>query len=117
MYFTPRMLQGVFPFEGQGLDRPQPVDGRLSYVVPEGSRTQLVYFRAGNSAGELVCATLMRDGEPMRLFPVGARNDCHVSLAVIEDLLPGTRLEVVLAAPEGVRGQLVVDVGLVETRD
>lgn len=89
----------------------------LSYRVPAERRAQLVYFRAGNGASELVCATLLRNGTPMRLFPVGARSDCHVSLAVIEDLLPETLLEVVVSAPEGVSGDLVVDIGLVEMPD
>jgi hypothetical protein len=36
----------------------------------------------------------------------------HVPLAVVEDIFPESRLEVLLAAPEGVSGMVVVDVGL-----
>jgi len=111
---TPRFLQGVFPFEGKGLDRPLPVDAALSYVVPDGVRAQAVYLRAGNSSPELVCLVLMRDGHPMRYFPVGARGDVHVPLRVVEDLDSGTTVEVHLAAPAGVAGSVVVDLGLVE---
>ena len=49
MHTTPRFLQGVFGFEGKGLDRPVPLDGSLSYVVPAGVVTQPVYFRGGTT--------------------------------------------------------------------
>ena len=111
---TPRFLQGVYPFEGKGLDRPAPIDAALSYVVPDGAIAQAVYFRGGNSAGELVCAVLMRDGKPMRYFPIGAKSDVHVPLRVVEDLDAGTSVEVHLAARAGISGTVVVDLGLVE---
>jgi assimilatory nitrate reductase catalytic subunit len=38
----------------------------------------------------------------------------HVPLRVVEDLPGGCVLELHAAAPEGVTGQLVVDLGLVE---
>lgn len=117
MYSTPRMLMGAFPFEGAGLEVLRPVHEELSYVVPEGRRAQFVYFRGGNSSDELIYAALLRDGEPMRLFPIGAKSGCHVPLAVIEDLLPGTRLEIFLGAPHGVSGIFVTDVGFVETEE
>lgn len=117
MYSKPHQLLGVFPFEGRGLAQPMSLGEAVTYVVPAGRRAQLVYFRAGNNCDEVVCATLLRNGSPMRLFPVGARADTHVSLAVIEDLLPQTRLEVALSAPKGVSGELVLDLGIVEFPD
>ena len=114
MSSTPRFLQGVFAFEGKGLDQPLPVDGALSYVVPDGLHAQPVYFRGGNSADELVCVVLMRDGRPMRYFPIGAKGSVHVALRVVEDLDSGTAVELHLAAPAGVTGTVVVDLGLVE---
>jgi hypothetical protein len=114
VHSTPRFLQGVFPFEGKGLDRPAPLGPELSYVVPDGVSTQAVYFRGGNAAAELVCAVLIRDGRPMRYFPIGARGDVHVSLRVVEDLPAGTSVELMLAAPAGVTGTVIVDLGLVE---
>ena len=107
MYSKPQLLQGVFPFEGRGLHNPYPLSSALSYTVPVGKRTQFVYFRAGNSSGELIYVTLMRDGTPMRLFPIGARGDVHVALAVVEDLMSGTKLEAYVAAPEGDRKSVV----------
>jgi assimilatory nitrate reductase catalytic subunit len=83
-------------------------------VVPPGLQAQLVYFRGGNSSSELVYVVLVRDGDPMRYFPMGARGDSHVSLRVVEDLLSDTRLEVHLAAPEASSGFAVIDIGLVE---
>lgn len=114
MYSKPTLLQGIYPFEGHGLSSPHPLAGGLTYTVPVGKRSQFVYFRAGNSAAELICVTLIRDGEPMRLFPVGARGDVHVALAVVEDLMSGTKLEAFVAAPDGVSGTVVLDIGLVE---
>ncbi|MEU4236946.1 molybdopterin oxidoreductase [Actinoplanes sp. NPDC026619] len=114
MHSTPRFLQGVFPFEGKGLDRPAPLGPELSYLVPDGASAQAVYFRGGNAAAELVCAVLMRDGRPMRYFPIGAKGDVHVSLRVVEDLPAGSTIELWLAAPVGTIGTVIVDLGLVE---
>ncbi|MBV9850342.1 MAG: molybdopterin oxidoreductase [Armatimonadetes bacterium] len=114
MYSKPQFLQGVYPFAGQGLTNPHLLSPELTYTVPVGKRTQFIYFRAGNSAAEMVYVSLMRDGNPMRLFPIGARGDVHVALAVVEDLMSGTKLETFIAAPENVSGQVVLDIGLVE---
>jgi assimilatory nitrate reductase catalytic subunit len=114
MHSTPRFLQGIFPFEGQGVDKPAPVHDTLTYTVPMGITTQPLYFRGGNSTDELVTVVLVRDGAPMRYFPIGARADTHVALAVVEDLDDGTVLELHLAAREGLSGTVVVDLGLVE---
>ena len=114
MQTTPRFLQGVFPFVGEGLEKPILLAPSLSYVVPLGSTAQPLYFRGGNSTDELVTVVLVRDGAPMRYFPIGARGSVHVALAVVEDLLADTRIEVFVAAAEGLAGTLVVDLGLVE---
>ena len=114
MYSKPKLLQGVFAFEGKGLMTPAPLDAALDYAVPEGKRAQLIYFRAGNSADHLIYVLLMRDGKPMRYFPLGAKSDTHVALAVVEDMLTGTTLQTFLAAPEGVSGHVVIDIGLQE---
>jgi assimilatory nitrate reductase catalytic subunit len=111
---NPRFLQGVYPFEGKGIESPFLLDSALSYTVPPGVITQPVYFRGGNTAAELVYVVLVRDGAPMRYFPIGAKGDVHIPLRVVEDLDGGTILELHLAAPEGVGGALVVDLGLVE---
>ncbi|MGY1743832.1 MULTISPECIES: molybdopterin oxidoreductase family protein [unclassified Blastococcus] len=111
---TPRFLQGVYPVTGEGLAKPGPVDAALRYTVPAGATAQALYFRGGNSTGELVYVLLLRDGEPMRWFPIGAKGDVHVPLRVVEDLPGGTVVELHAAAPEGVTGELVVDLGLVE---
>jgi assimilatory nitrate reductase catalytic subunit len=110
----PRFLQGVFPITGEGLAKPGPIDPALRYTVPNGQSAQALYFRGGNSTGELVYVLLVRDGEPMRWFPIGARSDTHVPLRVVEDLTGGTVVELHAAAPEGVTGELVLDLGLVE---
>ena len=68
MHSTPRFLQGIFPFEGQGVDKPVPVHDSLTYTVPMGITTQPLYFRGGNSTDELVTVVLLRDGAPMRYF-------------------------------------------------
>jgi hypothetical protein len=111
---TPRFLQGVFPYEGQGLDAPFLLDPSLAYAVPPGASTQPVYFRGGNSAEDMIYLILMRNGAPMRYFPIATKGSTHVSLRVVEDLLSDTVLEVFLGAPKGLSGTVVVDVGLVE---
>ena len=113
MNSTPRFLQGVFAFEGKGLDQPAPI-GVPGYAVPAGVVAQAVYFRGGNSAGELISVVLIRDGSPMRYFPIGAKGDVHIPLRVVEDLDSGTALELWVAAPPGVTGTVVIDFGLVE---
>jgi hypothetical protein len=50
----------------------------------------------------------------MRYFPLGAKGAIHVPLAVVEDLHPESSLEVLLAAPAGVSGTVVIDIGLME---
>lgn len=110
----PRFLQGLFDFEGNGLDKPLLIDDSLRYVVPAGSVTQPVYFRGGNSADEMIAVVLFRDGQPMRYFPIAAKGATHVALRVVEDLLADTVLELHVAAPTGCAGTVIVDLGLVE---
>ena len=83
-------------------------------MVPDGTVAQALYFRGGNTTDELVTVVLMRDGVPMRYFPIGAKSDVHVPLRVVEDLEGGTAVELYLAAPDGLAGTVVVDLGLVE---
>lgn len=109
---TPRILTGMHPFAGVGYDEPMPVG--VSYSVPADRRAQLLYIRAGNSAPEMITVVLMRDGDPMRLFPIGAKGAVHIPLVVVEDLTPETRLELRVAAPAGTGGTLALDMGLVE---
>ncbi|UXA16198.1 molybdopterin oxidoreductase [Mycobacterium sp. SMC-4] len=111
---SPRFLQGAFEFDGAGYDKPVALDTSLRYVVPAGAIAQPVYFRGGNSTKQMVTVVLLRDGAPMRYFPIAAKGATHVALRVVEDLLADTVLELQIAAPEGVQGTVVVDLGLVE---
>ncbi len=110
----PQFLNGVYAFAGTGYDKVAPLSEKLVYVVPSDRRAQLIYLRAGNSSSEMMYLTLMRDGVPMRYFPIAAKGAEHVSLAVVEDLEPETRIEVFFAAPAQAQGSLVLDVGLLE---
>jgi len=114
MISRPAFLQGAFPFEGSGLDKPAPLHPDLVYAVPPGRTAQALYFRGGNSTDDLVAVVLVRDGVPMRWFPIGARAGTHVALAVVEDVEEGSTLELHVAARQGLTGTLVVDLGLVE---
>jgi hypothetical protein len=109
----PKFIQGIFAFAGAGYAEPVPLVG-ASYAVPSDKRVQPLYFRAGNSSAEMVAIMLMRDGKLMRYFPIGAGSSSHVQLAVVEDLAPDTKLDLMIAAPEGAGGTVVVDLGLVE---
>jgi assimilatory nitrate reductase catalytic subunit len=110
---NPRFIQGVFPFEGKGLESPTALPG-TEYSVPADKRAQFVYLRAGNSAHELIYLVLTRDGKPMRYFPIGSHASVHVPLAVVEDIFPESKLGLLIGAPKGVSGTVVVDVGLLE---
>jgi hypothetical protein len=111
----PRFIQGAFSFTGRGLASPHPLADSARYTVPADKRAQLVYMRGGNSSDSLACLVLTRDGKPMRYFPIGARASVHVPLAVVEDIFPESKLEVLVAAPEGVSGTVIVDFGLLES--
>ena len=113
MSSTPHFLQGVFAFTGSGLTKPGPIDPSLTYTVPSGLTAQPLYFRGGNSSDELIYVTLTRDGSPMRTFPMGAKSSVNVPLRVVEDVDPDSVLELVIAAPEGTAGEVVVDFGMV----
>jgi hypothetical protein len=110
----PRFLNGVYSFQGSGYEKIAPLSDKLVYAVPSDKRAQLIYFRAGNSCGDMIFLVLMRDGQPMRYFPLAAKGSEHVPLAVVEDLEPDTKLEVFIGAPAGVSGAVVIDVGLLE---
>ena len=75
---------------------------------------QTLYFRGGNSSAELITVVLMRDGVPMRFFPIGAKGDVHVPLRVVEDIEGGSVIELQLVAELGTSGSVVVDLGMVE---
>jgi hypothetical protein len=111
---TPRFVQAIRTYVGVGLDDYQPFDPPLRYAVPADASAQCVYFRGGNSGDELVCVVLTRDGEPMRLFPIGAAASIHVPLRITEDLVDDSVLELHVSAPRGAEGTVVVDLGLLE---
>ncbi len=75
MLETPRFIQGVYSFEGLGLEQPVPLHPAVGYTVPRDKRAQLIYLRAGNSTSELVYLLLKATATPMRYFPIGARDD------------------------------------------
>jgi hypothetical protein len=111
---TPKFIQGVFTFRGAGLTRPAPLTPAATYKVPYDRRAQLIYLRAGNATAELVYLVLTRGGKSMRLFPVGAKDAVHVPLSIVEDVEPESELELCIAAPEGLDGAVVVDMGILE---
>ena len=73
-----------------------------------------MYFRGGNHSPELICVVLTRDGEPMRLFPIGAHNALHIPLRITESLLTDTELELHVAAAAGATGTVILDLGILE---
>ena len=107
-------IQGLFPYVGSGLENPVPFSTPLTYIVPQDKRAQTVYFRAGNPSPELIYLVLTRRGTPMRYFPVGAKDGIHVPLSVLEDIAPGSIVELLIAAPRGIESTVLIDVGLME---
>jgi hypothetical protein len=110
----PAFIQGVFEFEGCGLDKPVAFPSPAIYKVPADKRAQTIYFRAGNAAAEMIYLVLARSGEAMRYFPVGAKSSVHVALAVLEDLSPGSNMEALIAAPQGLKSSVILDIGFME---
>ena len=89
------------PSRARAWTSPRRIAPELAYVVPEGVVSQALYFRGGNSTDELVSLVLMRDGVPMRYFPIGAKSDVHVPLRVVEDIDGGSVVELRLARAGG----------------
>jgi hypothetical protein len=114
MLEKPAFIQGVFAFEGLGLEKPIAFAVRAVYQVPADKRAQSVYFRAGNPSGEMIYLVLAAGGRAMRYFPVGAKGATHVPLAVIEDISPGTEVEILVAGPAGMKSSVLIDAGFVE---
>ena len=114
METTPRFFNGVYAFTGAGLAAPALLDAALTYTVPGDKRTQMIYFRGGNSADAMVAVSVLRDGKPFRTFPIGAKGAVSVPLAVVEDIMPDSKVEVYVGAPEGVSGHIVLDIGMLE---
>lgn len=114
MLEKPAFIQGLFEFEGRGLNRPISFPSPATYAVPPDKRAQTIYFRAGNASEEMIYLLLTRGGRTMRYFPVGAKSSVHVALAVIEDLSPGSAIEIRVGAPQGLKSTVVLDVGFME---
>jgi hypothetical protein len=110
----PAFIQGLFEYEGRGLNSPVSFSSPATYNVPVDKRAQTIYFRAGNPAPELIYMVLARRGRAMRFFPVGAKGAVHVPLAVLEDISPGSAIEVLVGAPQGMKSSVVLDVGFME---
>ncbi len=114
MLEKPVFLQGLFSYVGSGLENPTPFGPPVRYLVPPDKRAQTIYFRAGNPCPEMIYLVLTRRGVPMRYFPVGAKAACHVPLAVLEDIPPGSPVELLVAAPQGLESSVLLDVGFLE---
>jgi hypothetical protein len=110
----PVFIQGLFTYVGAGLGNPTPFSAPLTYLVPPDKRAQTVYFRAGNPCAEMIYIVLTRRGVPMRYFPIGAKGAIHVPLAVLEDIPPGSPVEILVAAPRGLESSVLLDIGFME---
>lgn len=110
MAYTTVLLQTITKIEGEGLDSPQPLN--LTYTVPQGCTAGVQYVRAGSTVTGMANVTLLKKGKVMRYFPISAGGTVHVPLAIVDDLTPGTEVEVV-AACEG-SGTLILDIGILE---
>ena len=114
MFEVHRFVQGIFAFQGCGLETPVSLEPKAVYQVPPDKRAQLIYCRIGNPTPEFLYLVLRRDGKPMRLFPCGGKSGIHVPLAIIDDIPADSLLELVIAAPEGLTAKVMIDLGLVE---
>ncbi|HEX2729297.1 MAG TPA: hypothetical protein VHM16_06045 [Rubrobacteraceae bacterium] len=110
MAYTTVLLQTITKIEGEGLDSPKPLN--LTYTVPQGCTAGVQYVRAGSTVTGMMYIALLKNGKVMRYVPVAAGSAIHVPLAIVDDLRPGTGIEVVAAA-EGA-GTLILDIGILE---
>jgi hypothetical protein len=108
--YTTVLLQTITALKGDGFDSPE--DLGLSYTVSQGCTAGVQYVRAGNTARGMANVTLLKDGRVMRYFPISAGGSVHVPLAIVDELRPGTRIDVTAAA-EG-SGTLILDIGILE---
>jgi hypothetical protein len=114
MLEKPTFIQGLYGFEGRGLATPIAFEPPVTYTVPFDKRAQMIYFRAGNPAAEMIYVVLTRTSKPMRYFPVGAKGAIHIPLAVVEDIDAHSKVEVLIAAPEGMKSSILLDIGFME---
>lgn len=114
MLERPAFIQGLFAFKGGGLEKPASFAPPVRYSVPSDRRAQTIYFRAGNASPEMIYLVLTRNGQPMRYFPVAAKGAIHVPLAVLEDIPPGSQVEILIGAPLELKSSVVLDVGFME---
>jgi len=105
---------GMFAFAGRGLEEPVSLEPPPVYTVPPGKRAQFMYGRIGNPTSEFLYVALQRDGKSVRLFPCGPKSGITVPLAIIDDCLPGSTVELKIGAPEGLAAKVMIDVGFVE---
>ena len=110
----PRFLQGVYPFAGRGFFEVGPLNDALCYVVPNGRAAEVIYVRAGNLSDDLIYLALCVNSQPVRYFPVGPKADFHVPLSITESYPAGSKIDIGFAAPRGLTGSVVVDVGILE---
>lgn len=114
MHETHKFFIGMFAFEGRGLETPVSLEPKAVYTVPPDKRAQFIYGRIGNPTAEFLYVALQRDSKSMRLFPCGPKSGIHVPLAIIDDCLPGSIVELKIAAPAGLAAKVMIDVGFVE---
>ena len=114
MLEKPAFIQGLFAWKGRGLETPGSFAPPVVYKVPPDKRSQTIYFRAGNPAAEMIYLVLAAGGKAMRYFPVGAKGAIHVPLAVVEDIAPGTEVEILIAGPAGLSSSVLIDAGFIE---
>jgi hypothetical protein len=111
---THKFFTGMFAFEGRGLEEPVSLEPKAVYTVPQDKRAQFIYGRIGNPTTEFLYVALQRDSVSIRLFPCGPKSGIHVPLAIVDDCLPRSVVELRVAAPEGLAGKVMIDVGFVE---
>jgi hypothetical protein len=114
MFEEHKFIQGMFAFKGRGLESPVSFEPKIIYRVPADKRAQLIYCRIGNPSPKFLYLVLQREGKPVRMFPCGRESGIHVPLAIIDDILPGNVLELLIAAPKGLKAKVMIDLGFVE---
>ena len=103
MITTHTFPAGRLPLRGRGPRQAGPARRRAEPTSSGGVDQPAAVLPGRQRHRRAVTVVLMRDGVPMRYFPIGAKGDVHVPLRVVEDLDGGTASSCTSSRPTGCR--------------
>ncbi len=112
---TPRFLQGVYPFAGRGVYELAPLHDELTYIVPAAQYgANRVLSRRQSCRRPDLSHRFPPTVPPSAISLSVPKPICMCRLPLWRVIPSGTRLQICFAAPRGLTGTVIVDVGIVE---